>query len=82
MIDPMLIERLARTNKAITAKYGAAAEFTLHPPGDYPTLRWDTLITDTAAFLGGEFADQADRLGWTAVELFGADRDRPYSRID
>ena len=53
-----------------------------HPPGDVPLRRWHRLIDDIALFLGSGWAATAHVLGWTSGDLFGADRDRPYARID
>jgi hypothetical protein len=33
-------------------------------------------------FIDGDFAATAAALGWTAIDLFGCDRDRPYARTD
>ena len=52
------------------------------PPGDFPSRRWDQLRRDVADFLASPWAEEAARLGWTEVDLFGVDADRPYTRID
>jgi hypothetical protein len=52
------------------------------PPGDVPPRRWRQFIEDARAFLAGDFAAAAVALGWTALDLFGCDRDRPFARID
>jgi hypothetical protein len=80
MLDPNFTEALSRANSALFVKYGAAAALTLRPPGDMPTTRWVTFVSDVAAFLSSRFAGEADALGWGALDLFGADRDRPYVR--
>ena len=52
------------------------------PPGDFPARRWDQLRRDAADFLASPWAMEAARLGWTDLDLFGVDADRPYTRID
>ena len=51
-------------------------------PGDFPSRRWDQLRRDVADFLASPWAMEAARLGWTDLDLFGVDADRPYTRID
>jgi hypothetical protein len=53
-----------------------------HPPPDVPVTRWQTFIDDIGRFLDGGFAERAAELGWGPLDLFGADRDRPFARID
>ena len=52
------------------------------PPGDVPLRRWMQLIDDIGHFIDRGFAKKAAALGWTALDLFGCDRDRPFARID
>jgi hypothetical protein len=52
------------------------------PLGDFPSTRWSTLRRDVADFLASPWAAEAARHGWTDIELFGVDADRPYSRVD
>ena len=52
------------------------------PPGDFPARRWDQLRRDAADFLASPWAMEAARFGWTDLDLFGGDADRPYTRID
>ncbi len=47
-----------------------------------PPRRWRQFLADSAAFLDSPLAAQASELGWTSLDLFGADRDKPYARID
>jgi len=49
---------------------------------DFPSNRWATLRRDLADFLGSPWAMEAAQLGWTDLDLFGVDADRPYTRID
>jgi hypothetical protein len=52
------------------------------PPGDVPLQRWQTFVDDCHRFLDGDSAEKAAMLGWGPLDLFGADRDKPYARID
>jgi hypothetical protein len=52
------------------------------PPKDVPPKRWLQFINDIGRFLDSPFCAVAAALGWTAFDLFGADRDRPFARID
>ena len=51
-------------------------------PGDVPPRSWRQFIDDTRLFLNGGFAERAVALGWGSHDLFGCDRDRPFTRID
>jgi len=53
-----------------------------HPPVDVPPHRWRRFIDDVGLFLDSPFCAVAAALGWTAFELFGADRERPFAQID
>ncbi len=50
-----------------------------HP--DWKEGDWHTLQEDALTFLRG-WADQAHRLGWTALDLFGAHLTKPTARLD
>jgi hypothetical protein len=52
------------------------------PPKDVPPKRWLQFINHIGWFLDSPFCAVAAALGWTAFDLFGADRDRPFARID
>jgi hypothetical protein len=52
------------------------------PPNCVPHSHWQTFVANAARFLAGPFADPAAALEWTALDLFGADPDRPFARID
>ena len=52
------------------------------PPADVPPQRWRRFIDDVGLFLDSPFCAVAAAFGWTAFDLFGADRDRPFTRID
>jgi hypothetical protein len=51
------------------------------PPGDVPARRWQTFLDDVGRFLDN-WAERAAALGWAPYDLFGADRERPFARID
>ncbi|MGA8755663.1 MAG: hypothetical protein WB611_04925 [Stellaceae bacterium] len=53
-----------------------------HPPGDVPLRRWQTFVDDFSRFLDDGWAEKAVALGWGPLDLFGADRDKPFARID
>jgi len=52
------------------------------PPGDVPAKRWQRFVDDVGRFLDSDLAAVAAALGWTPHDLFGADRDRPFVRLD
>jgi hypothetical protein len=52
------------------------------PPKGVSPKRWLQFINDIGQFLDSPFCAVAAALGWTAFDLFGADRDRPFARID
>jgi hypothetical protein len=54
----------------------------VRPPADVPLRRWMQLIDDIARLVDGGFAQRAARLGWTALDLFGCDPEKPFARID
>lgn len=51
-------------------------------PADVPPQRWQTFVDDVGRFLDGNWAEKAAALGWGQYELFGADHDRPFARLD
>jgi hypothetical protein len=51
-------------------------------PADVPPTRWLRFINDCGQFLDDMWAAKAAALGWGPVELFGCDRNRPFSRVD
>jgi hypothetical protein len=53
-----------------------------HPPGDVPQRRWHRLIKDIGEFVDGGWAEKAAVLGWALGDLVGADRDKPFARLD
>jgi hypothetical protein len=53
-----------------------------HPPAEVPSERWRQFVDDVGRFLDGPFCAVAVNLGWTAHDLFGADRLRPWARVD
>jgi hypothetical protein len=54
----------------------------VRPPGDVPPHRWLVFVDDVGRFLDGGFAEQAAALGWGPLDLFGADNQRPFARLD
>jgi hypothetical protein len=74
--------------RAVTGSTGSGDKLDLDgldpacPPGDVPKSRWAQFIADARAFRASGFADQARALGWTEVDLFGCDDQRPFARID
>ena len=52
------------------------------PPSDVPLRRWMQLIDDIGRFVDRGFAEKAAALGWTTLDLFGCDREKPFARID
>jgi len=51
-------------------------------PADVPLLRWRQFVGDARRFLKDGTLDQAARLGWTGLDLFGCDESRPFARVD
>jgi hypothetical protein len=51
------------------------------PPCDIPPDRWVRFIDDCGRFLDA-WAHYTLALGWTPLDLFGCDRERPWERID
>jgi hypothetical protein len=44
--------------------------------------RWQRLVDDAGLFLDGPFSAVAAALGWGPLDLFGADRYKPFARVD
>ena len=53
-----------------------------HPLGDVPLRRWQGFVDDIGRFLDSPFCAVAAALGWSAFDLFGCDRKKPFARID
>jgi hypothetical protein len=51
-------------------------------PGNIPLRRWKQFVDDAGRFLDGGWAVRADALGWSPLNLFGCDRNKPFARID
>ena len=51
-------------------------------PGDVPPRRWQRFVDNIAQFIDDGWAEKATALGWGPLDLFGADRERPFARID
>jgi hypothetical protein len=52
------------------------------PPADVLPRRWLRFINDVGAFLDGGGAKKAAACGWGPLDLFGADRERPFARFE
>jgi hypothetical protein len=52
------------------------------PPRFVPAKRWRLFVDDVGRFLDGGWVGKATALGWGPYDLFGADRDRPFARVD
>jgi hypothetical protein len=52
------------------------------PPADVPPRRWLAFVDDCGRFLDAGWAARAAALGWSPLDLFGCNRERPYGRID
>lgn len=50
------------------------------PPG-YPAGPWQQLVANSEIFLR-EWVEEASRLGWDALSLYGTDKLAPYHRLD
>jgi hypothetical protein len=59
----------------------AFAEIQAHPPADVPRERWHQFVDDAGRFLD-RWSGEAERLGWTAGDLFGLDPVKPMARYD
>jgi len=51
-------------------------------PADVPWRRWQIFVDDCGRFRDGGWAKKAAALGWGPLDLFGADCERPFARID
>lgn len=52
------------------------------PPGDVSLKRWQRFIDDCGRFLDEGWAAHAIAIGWGPLDLFGCDRDRPFTRVE
>jgi hypothetical protein len=62
------------------AAHGVARLNRAHPPCDVPIQRWVLFIDDCGRFLNDGWVNCAERLGWTALDLFGCDGAKPFAR--
>jgi hypothetical protein len=60
---------------------GYAALCAIPPPVGFMPERWNRIIDATGAFLD-RWAREAVRCGWTDLDVFGCDPDRPTARFD
>jgi hypothetical protein len=59
----------------------AFAQIQARPPADVPDDRWHRFVDDGGRFLD-RWGGEAERLGWTAVDLFGLDQVKPMARYN
>jgi hypothetical protein len=52
------------------------------PPGDVPRRRWRQFVGNARRLLEDGTLDEAVRLGWTTLDLFGCDESKPFARVD
>jgi hypothetical protein len=52
------------------------------PPKDVPLSRWLNFLEDVRRFFDSRWPPRAIALGWDEYQLFGADREQPYARVD
>ena len=60
---------------------GVAALSNMTPPAGVSQERWATLIADAGGFLE-KWRAQPSRLGWSTLDLFGANQVKPFVRVD
>ena len=60
---------------------GVADLLAMPCPASCPEARWNVLREDSYTFLR-DHAARAHELGWTAPDLFGVHRERPWVRFD
>ena len=51
------------------------------PPSGFSPERWQRIVDAAGSFLGG-WASEAITCGWSDLDVFGCDRDRPDARFD
>jgi hypothetical protein len=52
------------------------------PPPGVPPKRWLQFVDDCGLFVDSPFCAVAAALDWSSLDLFGADRKKPFARID
>jgi hypothetical protein len=67
---------------SVTAAEGLARLDPGSPPCDVPMTRWVHFIDDCRRFLDDGWANCAERLGWTPLDLFSCDSTKPLVRIN
>src|SRR5438105_794123 len=60
---------------------GYAALCSMAPPSGFPPDRWQRIVDAAGSFLDG-WAAKAIACGWTDLDIFGVDPDRPDARFD
>ena len=83
---PELEERAAIIEEGSGARREWAEAFAqldcARPPADVPSRRWRQFIDDCGRFLDDGWPARAIALGWKPLDLFGADRVKPFARVD
>jgi hypothetical protein len=51
------------------------------PPDDISPTRWLRFIDDCGQFIDNGWAARAEALGWGPLDLFGCNREKPFTRI-
>ena len=66
----------------VMAAEGVARLNPARSPCDVPIPRWVQFIDDCRRFLDDGWANCAERLGWSPLDLFGCDSTKPFARIN
>jgi hypothetical protein len=66
----------------VMAAEGVARLNPARSPCDVPIPRWVQFIDDCRRFLDEGWANCAERLGWSPLDLFGCDSTKPFARIN
>src|SRR5947207_4783725 len=74
-----LIEFVANVPRRWAEGYAALCSMT--PPAGFSSERWARIVDAAGVFLDRWAAD-AIRCGWSDLDVFGCDRDRPDARFD
>src|SRR5204863_8502500 len=74
-----LIEFVANVPRRWAEGYAALCSMT--PPAGFSAERWQRIVDAAGVFLDRWAAD-AIRCGWSDLDVFGADADRPDARFD
>ena len=78
-VDAALIEFGANVPRRWDEGY--AALFSTPPPAGFSPERWQRIVDAAGSFLD-RWASEAITCGWSELDVFGCDRDRPDARFD